>query len=148
MAPLKITGRGKTGDEDAAAIDFAHRGDRERAPYLRQLAAKDGLFVAYEGGVALGFACLDHACFFGRPFISLLVVHPEHRRHGVGTALLEPAERAAAGARLFTSTNISNAPMIRLLGKSGYTFCGHVVGLDPGDPELIYSKDVARQAPR
>jgi RimJ/RimL family protein N-acetyltransferase len=42
--------------------------------------------------------------------------------------------------KLFTSTNQSNKPMQKLLGKTGFTFCGQIDALDEGDPEMFYVK--------
>jgi GNAT superfamily N-acetyltransferase len=78
--------------------------------------------------------------FFQQDFVSLLSVHPEHRRHGVATALMKAIEAKCRGGKLFTSTNLSNLPMQALLGKIGYQLCGVVQNLDEGDPELIFVK--------
>jgi len=42
--------------------------------------------------------------------------------------------------RAFTSTNASNEPMQKLLGKFGFIESGHVENLDEGDPEIIFVK--------
>src|SRR5262249_33672873 len=76
--------------------------------------------------------------FFGHPFLELLVVRESSRRRGVGRALVRAVEARFAGAKLFTSTNQSNAPMQRLLASLGYTPSGVIHNLDPGDPELVF----------
>ena len=55
------------------------------------------------------------------------------------------SERTAAGgaatsetAKLFTSTNLSNQPMQRLLARPGWRSVGIIYGLDEGDPELFF----------
>jgi hypothetical protein len=55
-------------------------------------------------------------------------------------ALDGDAERACRTPRIFTSTNRSNLPMQRLLEGLGYRLSGMVDDLDPGDPELFYSR--------
>jgi len=127
----------------AVAIDRDHGGDDARADYLAARARDRGLFVAYAGKQAKGFLCLEPVGFFRRPFVSLLIVHPAHRKSGTGTALLVGAEQAVSGRRLLISTNQSNGPMIALLQKCRYTPCGWVSGIDEGDPELFYFKDTA-----
>ena len=127
----------------AIDIDEAHRGDRGRASYLVEVAERSGLFLAYAENLPVGFACLDHRHFFRTPFISLMVVHPDHQRQGVGRTLLDRLEEETTGKRLFTSTNLSNAAMIAFLKSSGFFLCGQIQGLDEGDPELVYSKDLS-----
>lgn len=61
----------------------------------------------------------------GTVYIGKLMVHPQHRRHGYGTRLLNEIERYFPGKRyeLFTSTrSIDN---IRLYQKSGYKVFKH-----------------------
>lgn len=96
-----------------------------------------GLFVARANGDTVGLMRLGPT-FFSRPFVELLLVHPDHRRRGVGTALLRHARQLHAGAKLFTSTNLSNQPAQALFARCGFRLCGYVDELDPGDPELIF----------
>jgi GNAT superfamily N-acetyltransferase len=77
----------------------------------------------------------------GRDFIELLAVLAEERRHGIGTLLLHHTVEMSSTDRVFTSTNQSNLPMIRLLEKAGWRFSGQLQGIDEGDPELVYFKD-------
>ena len=142
MAEVGIT-RGTDLDAlQAADVDRAHRGDSARADYLKDVAARSGLLVAYASEVAVGFGCLDDQVFFHTPFVSLLVVHPGYRRQGIGRALLDRFVQESAGERLFTSTNLSNGPMIALLRSQGFVLCGQVSGLDEGDPELFFANDL------
>lgn len=134
-----------TRTDDAApalAIDRAHRGTDALAPYIARIAREGGLYLAAAGGRPSGYLCLEPAGFFRRPFVSWLIVDPSYRRSGTGGALLQTAEQAVTGRRLFISTNQSNSPMIALLRKRDYTPCGWVSGIDEGDPELFYHKDV------
>lgn len=128
--------------QHAIDINEAHSGGLSRTNYLIEVANRSGLFVAYADGSPVGFACLDDRHFFRTPFVSLLVVHPDHRRLGIGQALVDRLQREAIGKRLFTSTNQSNGPMMAFLKTNGFVLCGQVQGLDEGDPELIYFKDL------
>lgn len=147
--------------------DLVARVDRDRRRFIRHSVAEGAAYVAVFGGVAagavatggaasggagaagsestttegavVGYLVLEHG-FFGRGFISMLAVHPDHRRAGVATALVHHAERACRSDRLFTSTNQSNLVMQALLDRLGYVRSGIVDHLDPGDPELIYSR--------
>ena len=53
--------------------------------------------------------------------------------------LLEDFEQAHP-PKMFTSTNLSNAPMQRLLRARLWNPCGILNGLDEGDPEVFFVK--------
>ena len=136
---------------DVAAIvgvDPVARRDEERRQYLRASVAATATFVAFVDDAVVGYVVFTHT-FFGRGFIEMLVVHGDHRRAGVGSALVRHAEGACRTERIFTSTNTSNTPMQALLNGLGYGRSGVVGDLDPGDPELIYSRPLrsAEQGP-
>lgn len=103
---------------------------------LRRAVDGGGCFVAEEGRI-LGYVALDYT-FYANGFVSLLFVREEARRRGLGEALMRAAMAACRTPKLFTSTNLSNAPMQGLLGKLGFALCGVIHALDPGDPELVY----------
>jgi ribosomal protein S18 acetylase RimI-like enzyme len=71
----------------------------------------------------------------------LLVVREQSRRSGIGRALVRSIVHEHHGARVFTSTNESNAPMRRLLEGMGFTPAGAIHGLDPDDQELVFYID-------
>ena len=120
----------------AVAIDEALLGSDDRANYIASVAENGGLSVAALRGEVQAFCCLDHDYFFGKPFISLLIVSPDARRLGLGAGLL--SHHASAYSEVWTSTNRSNAAMRKLLDKAGWRYCGEVSGLDEGDPERFY----------
>lgn len=136
-AALQIR-KATTADEiaRAVAIDDALPGTDDRADYITSVAENGGLSVATLHGEVQAFCCLDHGYFFGKPFISLLIVSPDARRLGLGTGLL--LHNSTAYPEVWTSTNRSNAAMRTLLDKAGWRYCGEVNGLDEGDPERFY----------
>ena len=75
----------------------------------------------------------------------MLFVELYHRRSGIGSALIKYVEGFCKSDRIFTSTNASNKPMQDLLKKLEYNQSGIVNDLDPGDPELFYSKKLLLQ---
>ena len=126
------------------AFDHIARVEEQRRRFIRE-SARDGIaHVAAAGEQVVGYAVIEHS-FFTRGFISMLMVHPDHRRSGIGSALVGHLERLCQSDRIFTSTNESNLPMQALLGKLGYTRSGTVDDLDPGDPELFYSRQLKEQ---
>jgi GNAT superfamily N-acetyltransferase len=119
---------------------LAVAGDRARADLLRRCVAVGECHVHLTGGVVTGFVVRRPGHFFGRDFVELLLVDPAARRAGVGAALLRYALDTALSARVFTSTNASNAPMQALLRAEQWSFSGQLDGLDEGDPELFFYK--------
>lgn len=121
----------------------------EVASFAKLVPCKPGScacsLVAVLGTRIVGYAAMAPT-FFERAFVSLLSVHPEHRRQGVATALMKAMESRCQGEKLFTSTNLSNQPIQALLGKIGYRLCGIVEEMDEGDPELIFVRRLT--APR
>ncbi len=125
--------------DEMVAADGAASALPGRAEFLRRAIHDGHALVALVSGALVGYAVLDHS-FYGNAFLALLVVRADARRKGHGTALLRAAEARARTAKVFTSTNESNAPMQRLLEAEGYERSGVIENLDPGDPELVYVK--------
>lgn len=79
-------------------------------------------FVAEEEGTAVGFVLVERR---GREWghVTTLDVHPDHRRRGLGTALLARAEQwlAARGIeRVRLETAVDNEAAIAFWHQSGY----------------------------
>jgi ribosomal protein S18 acetylase RimI-like enzyme len=110
-----------------------------RVEFIRTSVQNATCLVAVEDGQVTGYGVLEYS-FFGLGFISMLYVHPAHRRRGVGSALMQALERRCTTAKLFTSTNRSNTPMQALLATLGFSPSGIIENLDEDDPELIYFK--------
>lgn len=119
------------------AVDALAASDAARDRTLQRAIDAGECVVACEAGGVVGFAIVDHS-FYDHGFLRLLVVRENARRRGVDSALVRAAEERCASAKLFTSTNASNAPMQRLLAQLGYVRSGTIENLDPGDPEWVY----------
>lgn len=123
--------------EGVIAVDTAH--GTPRLEYLAEAVKKRECYLAREGWDVIGFAILTRS-FFGQYFIDLLIVHPDQRRKGVGSALIRHIEAILPAQKLFTSTNQSNTPMRALCETLGYVKSGWIDNLDEGDPEIVYFK--------
>lgn len=130
------------GDDDVEALR-AFDPEQPRG-VLRRWVRERNVHIATLGGRVIGYAVLEHS-FFERGFIAMLMVGPMHRRRSVGSALVRHVEGLCQSERIFTSTNQSNLPMQELLQKLGYRHSGTVEDLDPGDPELFYSRQLTER---
>jgi len=116
----------------------------ERANYIERVVAAGTAWVAVSDAEAVGYAVLDNS-YFERLILAMLIVESPWRRRGIGEELVDYLEQKCDDPELWTSTNVSNIPMQRLLTKRGYLLTGFIDNLDPGDPELIYFKHLTPQ---
>jgi GNAT superfamily N-acetyltransferase len=122
-------------------LEFDHLaagGSVERRSELSEAEERGRMQVAMVDDRAAGYS-VEAPWFFGAPFLGLVYVDPGMRGRGIGSRLLEDFEQAH-GTRVFTSTNLSNAPMQHLLRYRLWTPCGMLNGLDDGDPEIFFAK--------
>jgi GNAT superfamily N-acetyltransferase len=135
----------------AQAVDFVHLAEvderwtePDRRLRLEQAILELRCWVAAPPGAPdrpVAYGLLRHN-WFGQPLLELLMVHPQHRGHGIGSALLKHLVAAAGWpeAKVFASANRSNTIMRQLLEREGFIESGIIHNLDEGDPELIYVK--------
>ena len=116
----------------------AARGDAERTEHLTRAVELDDCLLATDGPAVGGFVVVRRRHFYDRDFIDLLLVAAKYRRAGWGSELMRAAVATSTTTDVFTSTNESNLPMQALLKSEGWAFSGKLVGLDDGDPELVY----------
>ena len=125
-------------------IDAICRIDEEsihdsRRRFIQRVVSQGICHLILAGDRVAAYGVIEDT-FFGHGFISMIVVGREYRRRGCGAALLRYLERRAPTEKLFTSTNLSNAPMQALLLREGFVASGLIYNLDEGDPELVYFK--------
>ncbi|MFF1921902.1 GNAT family N-acetyltransferase [Streptomyces sp. NPDC058221] len=141
----------RAGDADADALSridpIAADGDEARCENIRRWCRQGLATVAEDASGALGYCVVEYT-FFEQGFVTMLMVAPAARGRGVGARLLADAAAACTAPKLFTSTNVSNQPMQRLLRRAGWTPAGLLHGLDEGDPELFYLCPSGPVAPR
>ncbi len=118
--------------------------DPDRASFIERVVSCDTAWVAVLESEVVAYSVLDRS-YFERHTISMLIVESKLRRRGIGNQLVEYLEQICDGPELWTSTNLSNTPMQRLLIKRGYHLTGFIDNLDPGDPELFYFKKLEKK---
>ncbi|MFJ8436797.1 GNAT family N-acetyltransferase [Kitasatospora sp. NPDC094019] len=131
-----------------AAVDsVAAAGDEARRAAVRRWCEQGLVLVAEGSSGPLGYGVLEYT-FFEQGFVTMLMVADGARRRGVGALLLGAAGAACTAPKLFTSTNVSNLPMQRLLQREGWRAVGMLHGLDEDDPELFFRCPPPRTDPR
>lgn len=79
--------------------------------------------------------------FFGRPYVEFIYIRKDRRGEGLGNSLLNHFETECEERRIWTSTNLSNQPMVQMLNKRGYRLSGVIENLIKV-PTLIYYRDL------
>ncbi len=97
-------------------------------------------FVAGHDTAVLAYAIFNRR-FFGRPFVATVFVHAEHRRTGLGSALIRHIASITEHKQLWTSTNVENLAMQCTLGALEFRLSGVVHNLAEL-PELVYFKQI------
>lgn len=115
-------------------------------------AASDNVLVARLDGEVVGFALSAPGVLLGE-YLKLLVVAPEHRRHGIGRRLMEELERRAfeRWPNVYLCVSDFNAAGRAFYRSLGYEEVGPLRDLLlPGVDEVLMRKTVAawRRFPR
>lgn len=128
--------------DDLYAVDDLARSKPLRRERIARGIADSEIWVVTLHERVVGYALVSYR-FFGHGFIELVMIHPNHRGVGLGPRLIEHVESICSDRKLFTTTNESNARMRRVLERLGYEKSGIIHNLDPGDPELVYFKQLS-----
>ena len=123
------------------AIDRIATTEETRRQHIREWVRRGCAIIVLIDERVVGYAVLEYT-FFSYGFISMLIVQEAYRRRGIASALVKRLEETCNTAKLFTSTNESNAPMQAFMASMSYEPSGIVHNLDEGDPELFYFKRV------
>lgn len=132
--------------EALKALDTVVPTDPARALLIETWLREEAVVVAEVYGRAVGYGVLSHG-FFRQSEAEMLMVAAEHRGRGIGGQLLAALERRCDTPKFFVTTNASNRSMQRLLLRAGYTVCGCIGELDPGDPEVVFVKKCGENVP-
>lgn len=91
----------------------------------RLIRADSSLFVARRADVRVGFILIDRYGVAGSPYIASIACAADARRQGLGSAMLEFAERLYPDARhIFLCVSSFNTGARRLYERRGYTLTG------------------------
>jgi ribosomal protein S18 acetylase RimI-like enzyme len=88
----------------------------------------DLILVASEASEIRGYIDQEDQPDQGLAWIHHLVIAPQHRRQGIGSALLARAiqqARQAEMGQMMTAIQSKNTPAIRFLERNGFKFCGY-----------------------
>jgi GNAT superfamily N-acetyltransferase len=130
-------------DQPAHAADWL---DPDARGHLSGWIERGECFVAMRGAEVAGYGVFHHH-FFHSGMIDLVLVSGPHRRRGVGRAMVRFFTARCRSEKVWISTNLSNTRMQQLIASEGFRMAGFVEGLDPGDPELVFSKPAQGGAP-
>jgi len=123
----------------ATKTDIKQPEDSSRENYIEKSVLSGVTWIAVIDQNPVGYVVLNRS-LFDRLTIDMLMIDVNHRRSGIGRGLFEYIEGECDGVELWTSTNLSNIPMQKLLIALNYKMTGFVDNLDPNDPEIIYFK--------
>ena len=143
---MKIRQASESDIAQIASFDHVAQVNEARREFIARSVRSGSTWVAVSNRRVTGYAVLEYT-FYSRGFISMLYVHPDYRRRGIGTALVQRVESVCGTDTLFTSTNESNRPMQAFMVKLQYSPSGVINNLDEGDPEIVYFKKVSKEQP-
>ena len=127
--------------KDIVLLDQVAHSNDARRDFIARSIHSGATWVAVIDETVVGYAVLDYS-FYDYGFISMLYVHSQYRKQGIGLALVQRLELTCMTNKLFTSTNESNHPMHSLLARLQYAPSGIINNLDKDDPEIIYFKQI------
>src|SRR5262249_17776250 len=108
----------------------------------RKIDARE-VIVAEHAGNLVGHACLEYL-WSRHPFLALILVRQDHRRMGVGRALLRFIEgflRSQGPPTLYSSSQVNEPPPQAWHRHMGFEECGAIAGINPGGVgEVIFRK--------
>lgn len=138
-APVQIYVAGYS--DAQAIIDLALNPTREHFNFIQAAVTARHCYVARAEQVPIGYAVMGKT-FFDHAFISHLIVHPDHRRRSIGSALIRYMENQVVGDKIFTGISQSNQPAHKLFEKLSYQPSGQLDNLSPHGTELIFFKSL------
>ena len=123
-----------------ADLNFVQQDGPLPAETVRRKIECREVFVAETGGSLVGYVRLEYL-WSAVPYIALIRVLPEHRRRGVGKALLAYTEaflRGQAHKALYSSSQADEAEPQAWHRHVGFEECGLIAGINEGGVGEIF----------
>ena len=116
-------------------------GTDRAGPFIKAHMERHQLIVAEAEERVIGFLAY-RTDWFQCTFVSLVVVHEEWRRKGIAREFFKSVEAVSLSPRIFSSTEETNTPSIRMHTALGFVPSGHIDNLPQGTRELLFYKRV------
>lgn len=142
MSQSVIRQAGEADIPELEHLDSNAQFDPDRRMLIHNAVLEQRCWVSMVGEDIAGYGVLSHG-FFGRSFIEMIYIKESHRSRGFGPEIILYLQAYSQSDVLFTSTNESNSQMQHVLEKLGFKHSGIIHNLDPGDPEIVYCKNLA-----
>ncbi len=142
-----ISLRKATIKDKALVVDFDYNLDKvehielKREEKITRAILGEECFIILANNRVVGFVIFDYR-FFDQGWIELIILGEKYRGKGIGGQAIDLICKQCKTNKVFTSTNSSNIQMQKALSKVGFSFAGKINGLDDGDPELFYYKNI------
>lgn len=131
--------------EALCTIDKEVLGSTSRRNFIAAAILAEQCFIARDGRTLAGFAVLDQS-FFGKHFISLLVIKPSYYYvENAAVALIDHIEANCPTEKLFTSARNSLTDRRQFWENQGFVQSGKIENLNDAEPEIIYFKKLWRK---
>ena len=142
-----ISLRKATIKDKALVVDFDYNLDKvehielKREEKITKAILDEECFIILANNRTVGFVIFDYR-FFDQGWIELIILGEKYRGKGIGRQAIDLICKQCKTNKVFTSTNSSNIQMQKALSKVGFSFAGKINGLDDGDPDFFYYKNI------
>jgi GNAT superfamily N-acetyltransferase len=116
-------------------------GPARAGAFVRSHLERHHLIVAEAAEEVVGFLAY-RTDWFQCTMVSLVVVRQDFRRKGIARELFRSVEALSPAPRLFSSTEETNVPSIRMHTALGFVPSGHIDNLPQGTRELLFYKRI------
>lgn len=114
-------------------------GPDRAGPFIKSHMERHHLMVAEAAKEIVGFLAY-RTDWFQCTFVSLVVVRDDFRRKGIAREFFKSVEAVSSSPRIFSSTEETNAPSIRMHTALGFQPSGYIDNLPQGVRELLFYK--------
>ena len=130
-------------------LAFVSRDGQLPAERIARMIADGHIYLATSNAEPAGYARIEYL-WSKFPFVALIWVLEQHRRHGVGRALLTAIERDArmAGHEFLYSSSQADEPLPQAWHRRmGFAECGLIAGFNRGGVgEIFFRKPLVESA--